>query len=226
MKALLAAMLALVPLTAQPVQVLSRGASTLREVALTFDAGADRGNAAHILSTLERNHIKASFGMTGAWASANSDLVRRMVRDGDLLMNHTYDHRSFTGYSTHASALTNSQRTWEIEQADRVIRSISGRHARPYFRPPFGDYDAATLDLLKRLGYGYMVMWTLDSLGWEHLSATSIERRCLRGISPGAIVLMHVGSQSQDSAALQTVVTALKGRHYAFVTVSAFVSKR
>lgn len=224
MKPFAALLVAAVMLHAAPVQVVSRGPTQERRVALTFDAGADRGYAARILATLEHNGVRASFGMTGAWARVNSDLVRRMVRDHDTLINHTYDHRSFTGLSTRTAPLTTAQRTWEITETERVLRRIGGAAVRPYFRPPFGDYDMATQLLLGRLGYRYMVMWTVDSLGWDHLSAPSILRRCLAALTPGGIVLMHVGIQSQDALALQPLIIAAKHRGYTFVTVAALLS--
>lgn len=190
-----------------------------REVTFTFDAGADRGFAPTILTTLERNHIRATFGMTGRWAQQNPDLVKRMARDGDTFINHTYDHRSFTGLSTQSAPLTRAQRVWEITRAEQVIERVAGRHARPYFRPPYGDYDAATLQLLRQMGYRYMVMWTVDSLGWEHASVQAIVQHCLAEARAGDIYLMHVGIQSQDGIALPIVIRLLKQRHYRFVTL-------
>jgi peptidoglycan/xylan/chitin deacetylase (PgdA/CDA1 family) len=198
----------------------------VRSVALTFDAGADRGYAASILRTLERNHIPASFGMTGKWAQANPDLVKRMARDRDSFVNHTFDHRSFTGLSTRLAPLTPAQRTWEIQQTERIVHRLTGATTKPYFRPPFGDWDSATLALAGRLGYSFMVMWTIDSLGWEHLSAPAILQRCLSLMHPGSIVLMHVGIQSHDAQALQPLVDSLRARAYRFVTVPELVSER
>ena len=66
-------------------------------MALTFDAGEDRGYAEDILDLLQAEHVPASFGITARWAQANPDLVERMAADGHLLMNHTLEHRSFTG---------------------------------------------------------------------------------------------------------------------------------
>jgi peptidoglycan/xylan/chitin deacetylase (PgdA/CDA1 family) len=218
MRTVVAVLLALAP--APPgVQIVSQGPSSSRAIALTFDAGADRGFAPRILRTLERAHIRATFGMTGKWASANRDLLRRMAHDRDAFINHTYDHRSFTGYSTNTAPLTLKQRTWEITQTARVVRAATGRGIKPYFRPPYGDYDQATLTLLRRLGYHYMVMWTLDSLGWEHLPSKAILQRCLADARPGTILLMHVGSQSQDAIALPNLIQDLKRRGYHFVTV-------
>jgi peptidoglycan/xylan/chitin deacetylase (PgdA/CDA1 family) len=164
--------------------------------------------------------------MTGLWANRNPDLVRRMARDHDTFINHTYDHRSFTGLSTKSAPLTAKQRTWEIEQADRVIVRITGHSARPYFRPPYGDYDSATLSLVRKLGYRYSIMWTVDSGGWEGIPVSSIVQRCLSGARPGAIVLMHVGIQSQDGLALQTVITGLKRRGYRFETIPQLLALR
>ncbi|MBV9279154.1 MAG: polysaccharide deacetylase family protein, partial [Chloroflexi bacterium] len=123
---------------AAPAQIVSQGSGRGKVIALTFDAGADTGFAAQILQTLERDHVTATFGMTGRWARANLPLLRRMARDRDQIINHTYDHRSFTGLSTRTAPLSAAQRAWEINQTDRLVRSVTGHTTRPYFRPPYG----------------------------------------------------------------------------------------
>jgi peptidoglycan/xylan/chitin deacetylase (PgdA/CDA1 family) len=219
MKGLVLVLALLLPPRAGQARLIWQGSTHRLFASLTFDAGADRGYAAAILRTLERDHVRATFGLTGAWAHANPDLVRRMARDGDTFINHTYDHRSFTGLATATAPLTTAQRAWEITQAETIIKRISGRHARPYFRPPFGDYDAQLLAQAKSLGYRDVVMWTIDSLGWDHLPAPAILQRCLTLLRPGAILLMHVGSQSQDALALPALIGRLRGRHYRLVTI-------
>jgi peptidoglycan/xylan/chitin deacetylase (PgdA/CDA1 family) len=200
--------------------MIYHGSSHHRWVTLTFDAGADRGYAARILATLQHAHIHATFGMTGRWAQANPDLVRRMVHEGDQIINHTYDHRSFTGYSTHTYPLTEQQRAWEITHADAIIRHITGHTTKPFFRPPYGDYDAATLRLAAHLGYRYVIMWTVDTLGWDGLSANQIVERVLATAQAGDIILMHVGAQSQDALALPRIIPLLEHRGYRFVTIA------
>lgn len=224
MKALLLAFGLTWTAVSPPSTLIYHGSASHRIVALTFDAGADRGYAARILSTLERSHIHASFGMTGRWAVANPDLVRRMSRDHDLIFNHTYDHQSFTGFSTQTGPLTEQQRTEEITQTDRIIRRLTGHGTKPFFRPPYGDLDAATLLLARRLGYRYTVMWSVDSLGWTHLPAAHILNLCLTKVRPGGIILMHVGAQSQDAFALPSLVRALKREGYRFATVARLIA--
>jgi peptidoglycan/xylan/chitin deacetylase (PgdA/CDA1 family) len=221
--ALVLLLIALSP-AAPPSRLVTQGNPRIREVALTFDAGADRGNAASILQVLERRHVRATFGMTGRWAMRNPDLVRRMAHDGDAFINHTYDHRSFTGRSSHMYPLTGGQRVWEIWRTEQIVKGLTGRSTKPYFRPPYGDYDKATLSLASRLGYRYVIMWTVDSFGWEGLSPAEILRRCKRLLASGDIYLMHVGSQSRDAAALPGLLRWLRIRGYRAVTVPELLS--
>ena len=211
------------PSTAGPragaARVVDRFGVARREVALTFDAGADVGYAAEILDTLSRQQVVASFGMTGVWAERNPALVRRMVDEGHQLMNHTYDHSSFTGVSTRAGAMPPSRRREQIERTEAIVRSIAGVDMRPYFRPPYGDYDTTVNADIADSGYRFNVMWTVDSLGWNGLPAGGIVQRCLQRATPGAIFVFHVGAASQDAAALSAIIEGLRRDGYTFATV-------
>lgn len=184
-----------------------------RVMVLTFDAGADTGFAADILDILAEEGIHASFGMTGPWAEENPDLVLRMVNEGHQLLNHSWSH-------PHFPELTSAERVDEIQRLENYIRDLTGVELQPYFRPPFGEYDEATLADLASHGYTINVLWTIDTLGWKGLSADEINARVLDGAAPGAIVLMHVGSQSQDAAALPEMIHQLRAQGYTFATVA------
>lgn len=194
-------------------------------VALTFDAGADRGYAEEILDTLQAEGVHATFGMTANWAEANAELILRMVNEGHTLINHTRTHRSWTGFSTGAPPLTSAERAEELSATEDVIESIAGYDVRPYFRPPYGDYDDSVIADLRANGYTVNVMWTIDSLGWNGLSAPEITERVLNGTVPGAIHLFHVGAASQDAAALPDIISGLRERGYRFVTIQEMVGR-
>lgn len=207
-----------------PATVVSRGNPDRRMVALTFDAGADTGFTSQILEVLDRSAAPATFGITGRWAEANPDLVRRIAAAGHLLMNHTYEHRSFTGVSARPAVLSAADRRADVERTDEVIRGLTGRSTRPWFRPPYGDYDASVNAVVGALGYRYNVHWTVDSLGWQGLSPAAITARCLDRTVPGAILLFHVGAASQDAAALPAIIAGLRQRGYELGTVADVVS--
>ena len=190
-------------------------------VALTFDAGADRGYAEDILDTLADAQIPASFGMTGVWAQANPELVQRMAADGHLLINHTFDHRSFTGLSDHLGGLAAPRRAAELLQADAIIAPLIGHTTCPWYRLPYGDGDRRVASDVADTGYTQQVGWTIDTLGWRGARVQDIVARSLRLAGPNAVYVMHVGVQSRDSAALPSIVAGLRELGYGFATVAA-----
>jgi peptidoglycan/xylan/chitin deacetylase (PgdA/CDA1 family) len=204
----------------QPARVVVHGNPSRRVVALTFDAGADAGFTREILDTLRREGIRASFSVTGLWAEQHRDLLLAIAADGHMLINHSYDHASFTGLSTGKPPLTPGERALELSRTGTTVYHLTQRSTRPYFRPPYGDVDESVQRDAAAAGYGTIVMWTVDSLGWDHATGDEIVARCLAKAEPGAIYVMHVGSKSQDAAALPRVIAGLRAAGYGFGTVA------
>jgi peptidoglycan/xylan/chitin deacetylase (PgdA/CDA1 family) len=193
--------------------------NTGKRVSLTFDAGADRGYAEDILDYLREEHVQASFGMTGKWAKAYPDLVRRMGAEGHHVINHTLDHQSFTGVSDNLGGLSAAQRRAELEQADAIIAPLIGHSTKPWYRLPYGDDDAKAAADVAPAGYTRKAGWTLDSWGWRGISASDIVARCLEAAAPNAVYIFHVGAASQDGPALPRIVNGLRERGYSFSTM-------
>ncbi|TAK74242.1 MAG: polysaccharide deacetylase family protein [Dehalococcoidia bacterium] len=195
-------------------RIVDRVPTTEKRVALTFDAGADRGYAEQILDTLRDAGVHASFGMTGQWAEANPDLLRRMVAEGHHIINHTQTHDSFTGLSTGRAPKSPEARARELAMTEAAVLRIAGVSTKPYFRPPYGDLDASVREDVQTQGYEIIAMWTVDSQGWNGLSRTGIEARCLRMAAPGAVYVFHVGSAAQDGPALPAIIAGLRQQGY------------
>jgi peptidoglycan/xylan/chitin deacetylase (PgdA/CDA1 family) len=207
-----------------PATVISRGDASHRIVALTFDAGSDAGYTAEILDVLQQEHVRASFGVTGLWAEQNRDLLNAIAAQGHEFINHTYHHDSFTGLSTGAAPLTSEQRALELSRTEVTVFHLTGRSTRPYFRPPYGDIDASVAMDAAAAGYSKIILWTVDSSGWNGASPDAIVERCLSQAVPGAIYVMHVGSASQDAAALPRVIDGLRVQGYDFATISELLA--
>lgn len=200
-------------------RVVDRAPTDEKRVSLTFDAGADRGYAEQILDTLRDAGVRASFGMTGQWAEANPDLVRRMAAEGHHLINHTHTHDSFTGLSTGRGPKSSEARARELATTEQAVQRIAGVSTKPYFRPPYGDLDATVSEDVQAQGYDIVAMWTVDSQGWNGLSRTAIEARCLRMAVPGAVYVFHVGSAAQDGPALAGIIEGLRKQGYQMGTL-------
>jgi peptidoglycan-N-acetylglucosamine deacetylase len=204
---------------------ISRGVTSRRSVALTFDAGADRGYAEYILDVLLYTGVKASFGMTGVWAEQHPDLVQRMAQEGHRFINHSYDHLSFTGFSTTRRPLSVAQRHAQLERTERLLLELTGESTLPLFRTPYGDTDGTVLRDLAAAGYAYNILWTVDSRGWMGYTVGQIIDRCLRLAEPGAIYVFHVGVQAKDGPALPTIIEGLRRAGYSFETVDEILSE-
>lgn len=202
-------------------EIIGRVTTNKKEIALSFDAGADRGHAAQILDTLDRYGVKGSFGVTGEWAKQNPDLVKRMVREGHMVFNHTYNHKSFTGYSPKTPPLNHDEQVDELTLTRQVIMQLTGYDTRPYWRPPYGDYDDATLRNVDDAGYYITLMWTCDTLGWQGATVDQIIARCTDPdkAGPGGDIMMHVGVGSLDWQALPQIITTLQDEGYQIVTI-------
>lgn len=202
--------------------VVTRADSGRMEAAFTFDAGEGAGHTAEILDLLAEYGAVGSFGVTGEWVQANPDLTRRIIAEGHMLINHTWDHRSFTGVSTGLEPLTDDEFVAEVEDTEEVIGEVTGGYdTAPYFRFPYGDYTQGALDILGDLGYAYTLGWSCDTLGWYGLSSDEIVERC--GVNAedggaGAIILMHVADDN-DWGALESLVRDYLDAGYDLVTI-------
>ncbi len=201
-------------------QVVEGGPNNRKQVALTFDAGADTGNAAAILDLLRDEGIKASFGMTGVWAQENTELVKWMVAEGHMLFNHTWDHKSLTGENTGEPPMTFDQVSQEVGDTEKLVKDLTGYDMKPYFRPPFGDYGPVSLGYLEQLGYSVTIWWTCDTHGWDGWDAAKITGYCTTNIKQHEILLLHVGSGAAgDLEALPGMIDFFRSQGYEFVTV-------
>jgi peptidoglycan/xylan/chitin deacetylase (PgdA/CDA1 family) len=196
---------------------LDRLPTRKREVALTFDAGAESFGAWRLVATLRRERVPATFFLTGRWARRNPKLARVIARHF-AVGNHSDTHPHLTGTSSAEVAA-------EIGRADVAIRRIAGRDPRPLFRFPYGDSDARTIRIANRLGY-VSIRWTVDTLAWmPGQTVPGAVRRVVAALRPGAIVLMHVGVRV-DVRALPRIIRALRRRGYSFVTLGLTSSEK
>ena len=110
----------------------------------------------------------------------------------------------------------------EAPASERVGIEIPG-DGGPFprlWRPPYGSYNATTLQILKRLRM-LMVLWTVDSEDYRRPGVPTIVDRVLAGARPGAIILMHDGGgdRSETIAALPAIVKGLRDRGLRPVTI-------
>jgi len=196
--------------------------TTAKVVALTFDAGANADGVPPILATLGKYHVTATFMLTGNFARDFPAQSKAIAAAGYRIGDHSVSHPYFT-------QLTDAQMRDQVLSAASQIKSVTGADPWPWFRFPYGDYNAHAISVVNGTGF-VPVGWTADTLGWKGTSggvtAQTVLNRVLGSLKPGEIVLMHCGSNPDDhstldAAALPSVIQAVQARGYSFVTLDA-----
>lgn len=193
---------------------VTKGATTSKVIALTFDDGSDGTNINKILQTLSANKVKATFFLTGSGAKNHPQSIKNITAQGHQIGNHSYSHPDFT-------KLTAAQIKAELDKTESTIKGITGKSTKPIFRAPFGASNAKVLAAVGNAGYTHTIQWNIDTLDWKGVSSTTITNKVLENVVPGTIVLMHTGAGASGTpGALQGMITKLKAKGYTFVTVS------
>ncbi len=189
------------------------GSPSARLVALTFDAGSSAEPVPQILRALAQRGIRCTFFLTGQWIERYPDAARQIAEAGHELGNHSWSHPAFT-------SLTDEQIREQLRRTEEVALRVCGRSTKPLFRPPFGARDERVRSVAAEEGY-LTIYWTIDS--WDSvkkdITPQMITDRVMRLMRPGAIVLMHCGSEA-TAQALPLLLNALDAQGYRVVTVS------
>ena len=111
----------------------------------------------------------------------------------------------------------------ELERTEEKIDEIAGVTTKPYFRPPYGDYDRLVNQVIREAGYEYNVLWLVDALGWEGRSTKSVVAVTLANAINGAIFLYH--TDTQEYKALEEIIEGLDERGLQMVTIPQLLGK-
>jgi len=160
---------------------------------------------------LQQHRAKATFFLLGAQAQKEPEIVKRMLREGHEIGNHSFTHAAFDCLSWQAA-----QR--EITQTQEVLEAMQGRPCR-LFRPPWGKLCLASL-LGAWLKGMTIAMWSVDLKDCVATCAEDIVAAvATRPIRHGDIVLYH-GDSPAALVALPAVLEAALRDGYKAVTVS------
>jgi peptidoglycan/xylan/chitin deacetylase (PgdA/CDA1 family) len=195
-----------------------RGPIGKKRIAITFDAGATAKFTPAILAALKQNKVKATFFLTGIWVADNPELTRQIAKAGHELGNHSYSHRKFTD-------LNNQEVASELMRTEHLIKNLTGKSTKPYFRAPYGARNPRVLHIAANLGFR-SIFWTVDSLDWApSQTPEQVYNRVLASVGNGSIVLFHLSS-NKTAAILAKLLSELKARGYELVTISKLISSQ
>jgi peptidoglycan/xylan/chitin deacetylase (PgdA/CDA1 family) len=173
-------------------------------VALTFDDGPDDAVTPSVLDVLASYEVSAVFFCLGEAVARYPDVARRIVAEGHVLANHSWDHPHFAGL---AADLVAHQLTATAD----AIRGAAGLVPR-LVRPPYGEWTATVAEVVAARRET-AVLWDVDSRDWEERAPAAIVDTVVTQARPGSIVLLHSASwQRRTLVALPALLEGLRAR--------------
>jgi peptidoglycan/xylan/chitin deacetylase (PgdA/CDA1 family) len=194
---IIVALLCLVWLGSQAAtaQVIRAGPTTCRGIALTFDMcpvregpGYDEG----LIQMLIERHIPATFFLSGRWMARHDEQVRALQAVPYFeLGTHGHAH-------AHLPLLSAEEQRAEIHRAVALLQSQFG-YQSALFRPPFGEFDDTTIELVRALGLRF-ILWNIESGDPDpRLSAEQMLRSIKSHLRNGAVVVFHANGKGQHT---------------------------
>jgi peptidoglycan/xylan/chitin deacetylase (PgdA/CDA1 family) len=152
-------------------------------IALTFDDGPSAILTPKLLDLLAARHLKATFFVVGQNAADHPDILKRAVREGHEIANHSWSHPNLGKMSDEAVRR-------ELQKTDDAIAAAIGK--RPtLLRPPYGSITAHQKKWIHE-EFGYrIIIWDVDPLDWKRPGPSVVTARILKETNPGSIVLAH-----------------------------------
>lgn len=201
---------------------LFNGPQNVRQVALTFDDVPDSSFTNQILDVLQQYGVKATFFVVGNRAEVHPEVIRRIMKDGHAIGNHSYSHPNL-------SKTDDAKFRDEVLRTEQILADITGSKHK-LFRPPYGNITEPQILWLASQQY-HIINWNVDSLDWKGLNAEQVTENVLGHVVPGAVILQHgAGGEGEDLTgtvqALPAIIEKLLARQIKLVTVPKLFKPR
>ena len=193
-----------------------------KRVFLTFDDGPSISVTPHILDTLKKYNIKATFFVLGNRVSDNAELIKREYNEGHYIANHGYSHRYDKIYASSKNVLK------EYNKTEQEIKKALGdeNYSSNLFRFPGGsiggEYDKikekAKIDLKRnQIAYLDWNALTNDAAGAYTKEKIIKNLKKTVGNKNNVVVLMHdAPDKILTYETLEDIIKYLQQKGYGF----------
>lgn len=196
--------------------------TTTKKVYLTFDDGPG-SQTGKILDILKKNHVKATFFVTGKEDASSKKMYKRIVKEGHTLAMHSYSHIQDVIYDSKEAFAK------DLKQINRCLYEATGVHTK-FYRFPGGSSTQNTslpiqnfIDVLNKNHYLYLD-WNVISPDINNANAT--KEQVVTGVMQGvdaydtAVVLMYdVADKPMTVKALPSIIKQIKAKNYELLSV-------
>ena len=197
-------------------KVFSQNREKSNMIALTFDDGPHPRYTPQIIEILKEYGVTATFFIIGINAVNYPDAMQAIVDSGCEIGNHTFSH--------HTLIRSREESIQDILRCEKEISRYINTDKK-LLRPPEGKLTAEAISAANALDYN-IILWSVDTLDWNHTPSASIVKNVLSSVKGGDIILMHdyVSGKNTTCEALRIIIPQLLARGYKFVTISELIA--
>jgi peptidoglycan/xylan/chitin deacetylase (PgdA/CDA1 family) len=174
--------------------VFSCFATARPEVWLTIDDGPSPEHTIQMLDVLERFGARATFFVVGARAEKYPHLMTEILTHGHAVANHTFTHPQATFWCAGPQRIAR-----EIDRCSETLRNTPERR-NMFFRAPVGIKNLFVHPTLAARELA-LIGWTVRGLDTVRRDSEAVADRVVRGVKPGAIVVLHENHHLKRDAA-------------------------
>lgn len=173
---------------------------------LTFDDGPIPDLTEWVLDTLKQYNIKATFFCVGDNIDRNKTIFNRIIQEGHIVGNHTYNH--IKGFKTKTKSYLEN-----IEKCEALTNS-------KLFRPPYGQMKKSQYKALIESGYK-IIMWDVISYDYEKIKPETCFKNVCKNVKNGSIILFHDNIKAEEKIkyALPKTIEHFLKLNYKFATL-------
>ena len=172
-------------------------------IGLSFDDCGSNADMQRIVDAFRRAKAKTTFFCNGVNVRGNVSADRAALAAGNTIGSHTWSHPELPRLS-YADQLS------QIEGDSDIWWRTAKASPAPYFRPPYGLRDAATLRAVGDAGFAWLVLWNVDPSDYLMPARDELVRRVVKDARPGAIVVLHANANT--AAAVPELIRALRAK--------------
>ncbi len=180
---------------------LPQAATAKGQIALTFDDGPDPIVTPQILDILEKHQAKATFFCIGHLAEQHPELIKRIVRQGHQVENHSYSHNTTFAFNGSKGI------SEEIKRTQVILTKLTG-YTPQFFRPIAGIRNPLLDPVLCKLGMR-LVSWSHRSFDTRFKNPHWMLRRLKKSVAAGNIILLHDGNAARTHEGIALSVACL-----------------
>ena len=157
-------------------------------LALTVDDGANSEVVRLYTQFAKDTGVRLTYFVNGTYPSwtEHQALLRPLVDAGQIqLGNHTWSHPDLT-------TISETEVADQIGRNARFLSDTYGVNAAPFFRPPYGNHNAAVRRIAADLGYTATTLWNGSLSDSTVITEDYLLTMADKYFTPGSIVIGHL----------------------------------